>query len=171
MVDRGVAPGDMKGSWAGAMGQPQFMPSSFLQHAVDFDKDGRIDIWTTPADVFGSMGHYLQQKGWSSKARWGREVRVSQAVRDRIERQIAMRTDGCRAAREMTVRAPLTEWHALGVTQVNGAALPVADIDAALVRGQSRSFLVYPNYEALLGYNCSNSYAIAAGLLADAIGR
>jgi membrane-bound lytic murein transglycosylase B len=170
MVDRGlVAPDAMTGSWAGAMGQPQFMPSSFLRHAVDFDGDGTIDIWSSPADVFGSMAHYLAQAGWTRGERWGREVKVSRKALTAIDRGVPMRTRGCRAIRSMTVPRSLAEWKKLGVTLTNGRALPTATMDASLVRGTTRYFLVYRNYEAVIDYNCSHSYAIAAGLLADAI--
>ncbi|MEO7191469.1 MAG: lytic murein transglycosylase [Vicinamibacterales bacterium] len=170
MVDRGVAPGEMKGSWAGAMGQPQFMPSSFLKHAVDFDGDGRIDIWSSTADVFGSMGQYLRNAGWTAGQRWGREVIVAPSVLARIDREMAMRTAGCRAIRALTVARPLSDWQAIGVRLPGRAPLPTSPIAASLVRGQQRFFLAYPNYEALLDYNCSNSYAVAAGMLSDRIG-
>jgi membrane-bound lytic murein transglycosylase B len=169
MVDRGVQPADMKGSWAGAMGQPQFMPSSFVRHAVDFNEDGRIDIWSSPADVFGSMGSYLKNAGWVAGERWGREVRVSRTVLDRIDQQVPMRSGGCRAVRDMTAARPLGAWQELGVRLTSGQPLPVSTLDASLVRGSRRFFLVYRNYEALIDYNCSNSYALSAGLLADRI--
>jgi membrane-bound lytic murein transglycosylase B len=151
------------------MGQPQFMPSSFLKHGVDFDTDGRIDIWNSQADVFGSMGKYLSSAGWNKGGRWGREVRISKAVMARIDRAVPMRTSGCRARREMTVARPLAEWRKLGVRLASGSALPVAKIEASLVRGQRRHFLVYDNYDALLDYNCSNSYAVSVGVLSDRV--
>jgi membrane-bound lytic murein transglycosylase B len=151
------------------MGQPQFMPSSFLRHAVDFDDDQTIDIWASEADVFGSMANYLQAAGWRPGERWGREVRVTRAVMATIDRAVPMRSSGCRATRELTQRQPLDEWRALGVTLAGGAPLPKADMSASLVRGQKRHFLVYRNYEAILAYNCSNSYAVSVGLLADRI--
>jgi membrane-bound lytic murein transglycosylase B len=170
IIDRGlVTKDDLKGSWAGAIGQPQFMPSSFLKHAVDFDGDGRIDLWTSEADVLGSMAEYLSAAGWTKGGRWGREVRVSQTVLDGIDQQVPMRTTGCRAMREMTRPQPLTAWTSLGVTLADGTPLPTAEMDASLVRGVHRHFLVYHNYEALLGYNCSNAYAVSAGLIADAV--
>ena len=169
MIDRGVAPGDMKGSWAGAMGQPQFMPSSFLRDAVDLDGNGRIDIWSSIPDVFGSMAHYLQNAGWTRGERWGREVQITTGTLVKIDRDVPMRTTGCRAARAMTVRRPLKEWQDLGVRLIGGAALPSADFDASLVRGQKRFFLAYRNYETFLDYNCSSSYAVAVGLLSDRI--
>jgi len=151
------------------MGQPQFMPSSYLKHAVDFDEDGRADIWNTQADVFASIANYLKNAGWMSGERWGREVRVSRATLDRIERQVPMRSSGCRAVREMTQARPLRAWAKLGVVQANGRPLPKADMDASLVRGVKQHFLVYRNYHALIDYNCSNSYAVSAGVLSDRV--
>jgi len=171
IVDQGRATAaDLKGSWAGAMGQPQFMPSSYLTHAVDFDGDGRADIWTSLPDVFASMANYLRNSGWQAGERWGREVRVSKAAMTRIDRSVEMRTGSCRAVREMTVARPLSAWKKLGVTLADGRPLPAADLSASLVRGEKRNFLVYGNYQALLAYNCSHSYAITVGLMADRIG-
>jgi membrane-bound lytic murein transglycosylase B len=160
---------DLKGSWAGAMGQPQFMPSSYLKHAVDFNGDGRADIWKTESDVFASIANYLKHAGWEEGERWGRQVKVGRAVLDRIENQVPMRAKGCRAVREMTESRPLSRWSSLGVVLPNGKPLPKAHMDASLVRGVNQYFLVYDNYHALIDYNCSNSYAISAGLLADSI--
>jgi membrane-bound lytic murein transglycosylase B len=172
IVDKGQAsPDDLKGSWAGAMGQPQFMPSSYLRHAVDFDSDGRADIWASLPDVFGSMANYLKNSDWRAGERWGREVRVTRTVLDRIERAVPMRAKGCRAIRELTVTRPLSEWATLGVRLANGNALPNGPTPASLVRGQARHFLVYHNFESILAYNCSNSYAVSVGLLADAAGK
>ncbi len=161
--ERKVEPADLKGSWAGAMGQPQFMPSSYLRHAVDFDGDQTIDIWSSEADVFGSMANYLHAAGWREGERWGREVTVTAAVRAKIERGVPMRTSGCRATRDLTASRPVNRWTELGVTLVGGDPLPASTIPASLVRGQKRHFLVYRNYEAILGYNCSNSYAVSVG--------
>jgi len=168
--ERGIPPGDLRGSWAGAMGQPQFMPSSFLKHAVDFDGDQQIDIWTSAPDVFGSMANYLRSAGWRDDERWGREVSISKTVMARIDRTVPMRTSGCRAVRELTAPRPLAEWTRLGVTLSGGRPLPVSTLTASLVRGRQRHFLVYRNYDAILDYNCSNSYAISVGLLSDRIG-
>jgi len=170
IVDQGRATAaELKGSWAGAMGQPQFMPSSYLTHAVDFDGDGHADIWTSLPDVFASMANYLKNSGWQAGERWGREVRVSKAAMTRIDRSVEMRTGACRAVREMTVARPLSAWKTLGVTLADGRPLPAADLSASLVRGEKRYFLVYGNYQALLAYNCSHSYAITVGLMADKI--
>jgi membrane-bound lytic murein transglycosylase B len=172
IVDAGhITLDQLKGSWAGAMGQPQFMPSSYLKYAVDFDHDGRADIWTSIDDVFGSIGNYLKSFGWTPGERWGREVKITRAVHTKIDRAVPMRTGSCKAEREMTVARPLATWTKLGVTMPNGAALPKADMNASLVRGDKRFFLVYGNYDALLKYNCANSYAVTIGLLSDQLAR
>lgn len=160
---------ELKGSWAGAMGQPQFMPSSYLKHAVDFDGDGRADIWKSETDVFASIANYLKSAGWVEGERWGRPVQISRSVLDRIESQVPMRATGCRALREMTDKRPLSRWASMGVLLPGGRPLPKADMDASLVRGVKQHFLVYRNYHALIDYNCSNSYAVAAGMLADRV--
>jgi membrane-bound lytic murein transglycosylase B len=168
MVQRGhIEPASMTGSWAGAMGQPQFMPSSYLSYAVDFDKDGRRDIWKSTPDALASIANYLKGFGWNGDETWGREVRVSAAVRDEIERTIPKRTEGCFARRNMTERRSLREWQEIGVRLANGAALPKADLDAGLVDVGERKFLVYENYDAILGYNCAHYYALTVALLSD----
>jgi membrane-bound lytic murein transglycosylase B len=156
----------MKGSWAGALGQPQFMPSSYLQFAQDFDGDGRRDIWSSQPDVFASVAYYLQQHGWESGKRWGREVRIPASARSRAI-AIPRRDEGCRAVRMMTQPKPLSEWRKLGVVTLAGSPLPAADIEASLVYDGTRSFLLYDNYNALLEYNCAHTYALSVALLAD----
>ena len=172
IVDGGhITVDQLKGSWAGAMGQPQFMPSSYLKYAVDFDKDGRADIWTSTADVFGSIAHYLKEYGWTSGERWGREIKLSTAARAKILKDVPMRAANCRAEREMTEFRSSAAWTKLGVTLPDGKPLPKDDPEAALVRGDKRNFLVHANYKALLGYNCANSYAVGIGLMADRIAK
>jgi membrane-bound lytic murein transglycosylase B len=158
---------NMRGSWAGAMGQPQFMPSSYLRFAEDFDGDGRRDIWNSPADIFASIANYLKGAGWTSDQRWGREVSVSKAANETIAAEVERRDGSCQAKRNMTVALPLNEWSRLGVRALNGAALPTADMKGALVSGATRHFLVYSNYDALLAYNCAHAYAVSVALLAD----
>lgn len=157
----------LKGSWAGAMGQPQFMPSSYLQYAEDFDGDGRRDIWGTPDDVFASIANYLKGHGWVAGRPWGREVTVSKDVASHIASTVARRAGTCQATRDMTVPLPLSQWQTLGVRTLTGAALPKADLEAALVSGSSRHFLVYSNYDALLEYNCAHAYALSVAMLGD----
>jgi membrane-bound lytic murein transglycosylase B len=160
---------NLRGSWAGAMGQPQFMPSSYLQYAVDFDGDGRRDIWKTTGDVFASVANYLKRHGWVEGYRWGREVRLSGDVATRVAAQVARRTGGCQAKRDMTAAMPLPDWHQLGVRLTDGSALPTADQPAALVSGRARHFLVYDNYDVILAYNCAHAYALSVALLAERI--
>jgi membrane-bound lytic murein transglycosylase B len=156
----------MRGSWAGAMGQVQFMPSSYVKFAEDFDGDGRRDIWSSPPDIFASIGNYLKGKGWIAGEIWGREVRLTDAAATRIRGTVARRAGTCQATRDMTVALPMEEWQSRGVRLPNGGALPIDAPDAALVSGSSRHFLVHHNYDALLDYNCSHSYAVSVGVLA-----
>ena len=161
----------MRGSWAGAMGQVQFMPSSYLKFAEDFDGDGRRDIWSTPSDVFASIGNFLKASGWTQGQKWGLEVQVPEEAKEQIAQTVARRQANCRARRDMTVAQPMADWQQLGVRLKNGGALPSDVPDASLISGATRSFLVYPNYNALLDYNCSQSYAISVGLLADRLAK
>jgi len=168
MVQRGhIDVPSMTGSWAGAMGQTQFMPSSYLSYAVDFDGDGRRDIWKSTGDTLASIANYLKGFGWNGQETWGREVRVPTRAREEISRTIPKRTEGCFAIRNMTERRPLDEWRALGVTLANGRPLPRASLTAGLVDVGERAFLVYPNYDAILAYNCAHYYALTVALLAE----
>ena len=168
MVQRGhIDAPSMTGSWAGAMGQTQFMPSSYLTYAVDFDGDGRRDIWKSTGDALASIANYLKGFGWNGDQTWGREVKVTAAVRSEIARTIPKRPEGCYAVRNMTERRPLEEWQKLGVRLTNGSALPRAQIPAGFVDVGERTFLVYPNYDAILAYNCAHYYALTVALLSD----
>ena len=170
MVQRGhIDAKTMTGSWAGAMGQTQFMPSSYLKFAVDFDDDGRRDIWKSTPDALASIASYLKGFGWNGEQTWGREVEVTAAVKTRIEETVPKRTAGCYAERNMTERRPLDEWRELGVTLANGRPLPRAEMAAGLVDVGERKFLVYPNYDAILAYNCAHYYALSVALLADSL--
>jgi membrane-bound lytic murein transglycosylase B len=157
---------NLRGSWAGALGQPQFLPSSYLQYAQDFDGDGRRDIWTSMPDVFASIAYYLQQHGWTDGVRWGREVWIAPAARE-AALELPRRETGCRAVRLMSVSRPLREWGPLGFRTLARRPLPASELPASLVTAGTRRFLVYANYEALLGYNCAHSYALSVALLAD----
>jgi membrane-bound lytic murein transglycosylase B len=170
ILNRGdIEPSHLKGSWAGAMGQVQFMPSSYLQYAQDYDGDGRRDIWSTPSDIFASIANYLSGRGWWVDAPWGREVRVDAETATRIRKDVAMRDGSCQATRNMTVALPPAEWQTLGVRLTSGKPLPKSDLPMSLVSGSARHFLVTGNYDAILEYNCSHSYAITVALLGDAI--
>jgi membrane-bound lytic murein transglycosylase B len=155
----------LRGSWAGALGQPQFLPSSYLRFAQDFDGDGRRDIWTSLPDVFASVAYYLQNHGWTPGYTWGREVRVPPALQGVLP-DLPRREDGCRAVRQLTPPRPLAEWGRMGLRTTAGGPLPVVEIDASLLQAGSRTYLVYRNYEAVLGYNCAHTYALSVVLLA-----
>ena len=168
VVDKGyIGLEALKGSWAGAMGQPQFMPSSYLKFAEDFDADGDRDIWASSPDVFASIANYLRAHGWVAGRTWGREVRLPAGGFDALAERVGRRTEGCRAEREMTVPLPLAKWQMLGVRTATGRALPRADLEASLIHTGRQTFLVYGNYQALLEYNCAHSYALAVALLSD----
>ena len=155
-----IAPKEMMGSWAGAMGQSQFMPSSFLAHAVDYDGDGRRDIWTTRPDVFASAANYLAKSGWRADQTWGREVKLP--------------PDFDFALADLKVRKPIGGWQALGVRQPDGGDLPTRQLSASIVlpeKGKmSPAYLVYNNYRTTLRWNRSTYFALAVGLLSDGIG-
>lgn len=167
MVDRGdIRLDQLKGSWAGAMGQPQFMPSSYVLYAQDFDGDGTRNIWSSQPDVFASIAYFLQQHGWTRGETWGREVKVPAEARDVIE-SLPRRAEGCRAQRVMIEQRPLDYWRALGLRTTADRPVPGGPMVASLVQTGSRAFLTYRNYDALLGYNCSHNYALSVALLAD----
>jgi membrane-bound lytic murein transglycosylase B len=160
----------LRGSWAGAMGQAQFMPSSYLADAVDFDGDGRRDIWRSTPDVLASIAQYLAKRGWKAGERWGREVVVGDLVAGRVAAAVPLRLSGpCQAVRDMTEPRPLSVWAALGVRLKTGGSLPTGDVAASLARVDRHTYLVYANYEALLAYNCAHTYALSVALLADRI--
>lgn len=162
-----ISLGAMRGSWAGAMGQPQFMPSSYLEYAQDFDGDGRRDIWTSLPDVFASIAKYLGARGWVKGERWGRDVAVSKVAAARIVENVPVRDASCNAARQARGPLPLRRWQELGVRLPQGGPLPRSDMGASLFQAGNRSFLLYRNYDAILAYNCANTYALSVALLAD----
>ena len=159
IVDQGhIRPEAMKGSWAGAMGQSQFMPSSFMNYAVDYDGDGAKDIWNTSADVFASAANYLSGVGWKSDITWGREVRLP----DGFDPALA----------DLKVVKKLSEWQALGVRRADGSGLPKRELPASVVypgKIGGPAYIVYDNYRALLRWNRSLYFATAVGLLSDKI--
>lgn len=153
-----IEPAAMRGSWAGAMGQNQFMPSTFLGYAVDFDGDGRRDIWRSLPDVFGSMANYLSRSGWDPRYIWGREVEATRGIdKDLVG---------------LDHKAELARWQARGVRLPSGEPLPEAPIQASLLRmddGAGPSYLVYGNFRALMAWNRSTYFGVSVGLLSDAI--
>lgn len=155
-----VRPEDMKGSWAGAMGQCQFMPTSFFKYAVDGDGDGNIDIWNTLPDVFASAANYLRTEGWNHELTWGRAVRLNQPVPE--------------SAVGVKVQLTLPEWAQYGITNADGTPLPNLALNASLVQPDGpngASYLVYDNYRVLMHWNRSTYFATAVGILADRIGH
>ncbi len=161
-----IQPARMEGSWAGAMGNLQFMPSTFQQHAVDADGDGRRDIWGSLPDVFASAGKFLSDLGWNAGETWGREVRLPEGF-DHGRSSIETYPEN---------RLPLSEWARLGVRRADGGPLPqgtgVSEMRAALLLPaghEGPAFLVYDNYARVLDWNRSILYALAVGILADRI--
>lgn len=170
IVDRGdIALEDLKGSWAGALGQVQFMPSSYLAWAVDFDRDGDRDVWKSMPDVFASIANYLQQHGWKP-GRWGYAVKIPKAAREKVA-AVPARDTGCRAVRTLTQPRSLKDWRTLGVQMADGTKLPASPREASLLELDTRTYLVTGNYDALLAYNCANTYALSVALLADRLPR
>jgi membrane-bound lytic murein transglycosylase B len=120
--------------------------------------------------VFASIANYLKEHGWAADRTWGREVKLPTGGMETVRERVGMRSEGCRAEREMTNRLPLAGWHDIGVRTAAGGALPKADLEGSVLHSGKRAFVLYPNYEALLEYNCAHSYALAVALLADQIG-
>lgn len=170
ILERGDIPLErMKGSWAGAMGQVQFMPSSYLRYAQDVDGDGRKDIWKSLPDVFGSIAYYLQEHGWESGMPWGYAVRLPEEESGALEKLQRPREEGCGARRQLSASSPMGDWRRAGAlpAMAGGKRAP----DVSLLRAGERAYLVTGNYEALLSYNCAHSYALSVGVLAERIGR
>lgn len=151
-----IPPERMRGSWAGAMGQPQFMPSNFERLAVDFDGDGRRDIWDSRADALGSIAHYLSRHGWREGEPWGFEVLSPGPV------------DG----HDADAKRPLRDWARLGFRRVDGGPLPGNEVDMALVtpnRSAGKVFLGGHNLRVIRRYNPPVNYGLAVGLLSDRV--
>jgi membrane-bound lytic murein transglycosylase B len=157
ILDHGdVAPGKMTGSYAGAMGQPQFMPSSYLRYAVDFEGHGRRDIWTSTPDVLASIANYLAQSGWRAGQTWGQGVIVPPGVD--IQGRDAKRA--------------LSDWARAGVRPIAGRWAATADTLAGLVAPDGPggdAFVAFGNFAAIRRYNPSDYYAIAVGLIGDQV--
>jgi len=160
ILDEGHVPLEqMKGSWAGAMGQCQFMPWNFLHRAVDFDGDGRRDIWNSTDDVLASIAHFLSRLGWRDDLTWGREVVLPASFSQQ-------------APHPSGTQKNLQECQQLGVRRMDGQNLPRRSVRTTLIRPSrsgGRAFLVYANYHALLKWNKSNLFALAIGHIADQI--
>jgi membrane-bound lytic murein transglycosylase B len=156
-----MQPSELKGSWAGALGQCQFMPDSFLKYAVDYTHTGRRDIWGTKADVFASIANYLKSSGWDDSVGWGRPVKLP----ENFDRKLA----------EITSEKSLKEWSNLGVRTETGGKLPAKNIKASLIfvgeGDDAVPYIIYSNYKVLLKWNRSRFFATAVGTLSDKINR
>ncbi|RYD27541.1 MAG: lytic murein transglycosylase [Lysobacteraceae bacterium] len=173
MMDRGVPRSQLVGSWAGATGGPQFLPSVYLRLARDGDGDGRADIWTSSADTLASIGNYFSNAGWRPGQPWGFAVSVPGSF-DRgqiVNRLVSPRCP--RVFQRHSGWKTMAEWRALGIVpQARG--WPADTVLATLIEpdgpGQT-AYLLTGNYRVILDYNCSNFYALSVGLLADAVER
>jgi membrane-bound lytic murein transglycosylase B len=155
-----IAPGNMLGSWAGAMGQCQFMPSSYRRFAVDEDGDGRRNIWDSVPDVLGSIANYLAKQAWRPDQTWGRAVRVPAGFDANLV--------------TLDSSKPIADWEKLGVRRADGGELPGKHLEASLVQPDGPggpSFLVYENYRVIMQWNRSTYFATAVGQLADLIAQ
>jgi membrane-bound lytic murein transglycosylase B len=160
IIDQGhVTAKKMTGSWAGAMGQTQFMPSTFANNAIDHDGDGRIDLWSNKGDALASGANYLARTGWKANQSWGVEVKLRQPLDEKLL--------------GIKVRKNLSEWVELGVESINGKLLNApGKVSIVTLSGpNNRSFMVFHNYLAIMDWNKSTHFATSVGLLADAIGE
>jgi len=158
LIDQGNFSHRVKGSWAGAMGNHQFIPTTYDGYAYDFDGDGKRDLWTSLPDIFASAANYLSRSGWQSDKTWGREVRLPAGFDFNVS--------------GLNARKTLTEWQSLGIRRIDGSNLPSVDIMASVILPAGHTgpaFLVYKNYRTILVWNRSLLYAIAVGHLADRI--
>lgn len=147
---------DFKGEWAGASGQPQFLPSSWVKYAVDYDRDGHKDIWKSKPDVFASIANYMKQNGWQTGEPW--------AIQVKLPAKFDMKMEG------KSIVKPVSEWNALGVRTESGQPLPNQNLQASIVQPLGGpTFLAFANYKMILRYNNSIYYAGAIGYMADKI--
>jgi len=156
LMDEGNFPVDVKGSWAGAMGNHQFIPTTYRDFAVDFDGDGHRNLWTSLPDIFASAANYLSRAGWDPRQTWGREVR--------LPKNLDLTLTG------LETRKTLSDWQKLGVRRINGTNLPTEDIKASVVLPagfEGPAFLVYDNFRTIMVWNRSIYYALAIGYFAD----
>jgi lytic murein transglycosylase len=171
LMDKGISRQQLKGSWAGATGYPQFLPSTYLRYGRDGDGDGRADIWTNKADALASIASYFVSSGWRSGIPWGVKAVVPEAL-DRT--QIRARTVPPRCPRVHERHSQwktIGEWRSLGVVPLESKGLRESDLASLLEPDGpgATAYLLTGNYRVILEYNCSNFYALSVGLLADAV--
>jgi len=176
MLDSGFPGKDnMKSSWAGAMGQTQFIPTSYLEYAVDFDGDGKKDIWETKADIFASVANYLKSRNWTNDQTWGRPVLLPVNGEKTLPAKQSIGLNPaktCLRYKSLGVWRDLQEWQKMGVRKEDGSDLPKRTIPAALVladKNDNKGYLVYKNFCTIMSYNPSFKYALSIGLLSDLI--
>ena len=173
IIDRGISREQLKGSWAGAMGNPQFLPSIYLRLARDGDGDGRADIWNSPADTLASIGNYFVNAGWRAGQPWGVAVTVPASF-DRTQVRNRLVSPRCpRVFERHSGWRTMAEWRAQGIAPQAGS-WPADDVMATLLEPDgtgATAYLLTSNYRVILDYNCSNFYALSVGLLADAVAR
>jgi membrane-bound lytic murein transglycosylase B len=154
--DGHVSLGKFKGEWAGASGHPQFLPSSWVKYAVDYDGDGKRDIWSSKQDALASIANYMKQNGWQNNQPW--------AVFVKLPKNFNMSLEG------KTIVKPVSEWDSLGVRTTKGEHLPYQNLTASIIQPYGGpTFLAFPNYKMILKYNNSIYYAGSIGYLADKI--
>lgn len=145
-----------KGEWAGASGQCQFLPSSWKKYAVDYDGDGRKDIWTSKPDVFASIANYMKQNGWRAGEPWAIQVKLPAKFDTSLEGK--------------SIVKPVSEWNAMGIRTMKGESLPYPEMQASIVQPNGGPvFLAFPNYKMIMRYNNSIYYAGAIGYIADKV--
>jgi lytic murein transglycosylase len=173
MIDRGVPRERLKGSWAGATGNPQFLPSAYLRLGRDGDGDGRVDIWTSDADTLASIANYLREAGWRAGQPWGVAVNVPAGF-DRSSVTNRLVSPRCpRVFQRHSAWRTMAEWRAAGLFPQSGV-WPAGNVLATLIEPDGEgatAFLITGNYRVILDYNCSNFYALSVGLLGDAVAR
>lgn len=156
LKDGHVSLANFKGEWAGASGQPQFLPSSWIQYAVDYDGDGRRDIWQSRPDALASIANYMKKNGWQTGQPWAIHVKLPAHFDNNLQGKAIVK--------------PVSEWNAMGVRTENGQPLPHQNLQASIVQPNGGPvFLAFPNYKMILRYNNSIYYAGAIGYLADKI--
>jgi membrane-bound lytic murein transglycosylase B len=171
-----VSSKNLIGSWGGAIGMVQMIPTTYLDTGYDWDKDGKIDIWNNFEDSFASIANYLTTIGknpWLKQYTWGREVLPPKNIDEIYNNLMQKDAKGCGAVKSRSIPKKLSEWQKLGFRNVDGNDLPNNDdLETRLIAPDGineRMFLVYPNYKNILYYNCSSYYAVSIGLLSDAI--
>jgi membrane-bound lytic murein transglycosylase B len=171
LLDRGIPRSRLKGSWAGATGHPQFLPSVYLRLGVDGDGDGRSDIWGSPTDGLASIANYLSNAGWKPNVPWGVAVNVPASL-SRANYGTRLVSPRCPRVHDRHTRwLTMREWRQLGIVPQQGR-WPADEELASLLEPDGpgkTAYLLTTNYRTILDYNCSNFYALSVGLLADAI--